>query len=216
MDAIPADIPWKDLLRFVVRVGRTRIPVYRDSLDDVVGILYVKDLLAVLSNGDQQKEPRLETIMRPAWHIPRSIRLDELLRKFLQTRSHMAIVVDEFMHVVGLVTIEDVLEEIVGEIVDESDQEEVGEIKRISENVAVANARVHLEDVNEQLGTDLPEDEEFDTLGGFLLHQWGRIPETGETLTWNAVKITVLETSRRRIERVRLEIESRPNVAKAT
>ena len=143
------------------------------------------------------------------------MRLDELLQKFLHTRNHLAIVVDEFMHVVGLVTIEDVLEEIVGEIVDESDKEEVGEIHTISETVAEIYARAHLEEINEKLGTQLPEDQEYDTLGGFVLSEMGRIPKVGESLEWEGLRLTVLEANKRRVERMRLESQTKRKTAGA-
>ncbi|MCP4190899.1 MAG: HlyC/CorC family transporter [Planctomycetaceae bacterium] len=206
MDAIPANTNWEQMLQFVVTMGRTRIPVYGDNLDDIVGVLYVKDLLAELSKNEPHANRNLRSVLREAWQVPRSTRLDELLQKFLHTRSHLAIVVDEFTHVVGLVTIEDVLEEIVGEIVDESDKEELGEIRSISETVAEINARAHLEDINEQLGTELPEDQDYDTLGGFVLSELERIPKAGESLDWKNLQLTILDANKRRVECVRLEI----------
>ena len=213
VDAIPVDMEWSEMVNFVVEAGRTRIPVYGKNLDDIIGVLYAKDLLAVLSADDPQRDVR--EILREARKVPRSTRLDELLQMFLQNRNHLAIVVDEFLHVVGLVTIEDVLEEIVGEIVDEHDKEEVGEIRRISEHVVEIHARAHLHDINEALGTQFPEDEEYDTLGGFLLSQLCRIPEPGEVLEWQDLRLVVLEATRRRVERVRLELQRGPKTLAA-
>ena len=216
MDAIPIDMEWSEMLQFVVRVGRTRIPVYDKNLDDIVGLLYVKDLLAVLSDGAPQAAPRLRDITRDVARVPRSTRLDELLQNFLKTRSHLAIVVDEFLHVVGLVTIEDVLEEIVGEIVDESDAEEPGDIRWMTQHAAEIQGRAHVEEVNDALGVQLPISAEYDTVGGFILHEFGRIPLKGETLHWQDVKITVQEATRRRIERVRMDFDQKPKVVGAT
>ena len=216
MDVIPVDMDWSEMVDFVVQAGRTRIPVYGKNLDDIIGVLYAKDLLAVLSAEDAPaKRPNLCEILREARKVPRSTRLDELLQMFLQNRNHLAIVVDEFLHVVGLVTIEDVLEEIVGEIVDEHDKEEVGEIRRISEHVVEIHARAHLHDINEALGTRFPEDEEYDTLAGFLLSQLCRIPEPGEILHWQDMRLVVLEATRRRVERVRLELQCGPKTLAA-
>jgi CBS domain containing-hemolysin-like protein len=134
---------------------------------------------------------------------------------FLQNRNHLAIVVDEFMHVVGLVTIEDVLEEIVGEIVDEHDKEEVGEIRHVTDHVAEVHARAHLHDINEALGTQFPEEEDYDTLGGFVLSQLCRIPEPGEVLDWQDLRLVILEASRRRVERVRVELQQEPKTLSA-
>ncbi len=216
MDAIPIDMEWSEMLRFVVRVSRTRIPVYEKNLDDVVGLLYAKDLLAVLSEDKPQSAPRLCDITRDVARVPKSTRLDELLQSFLNTRSHLAIVVDEFMHVVGLVTIEDVLEEIVGEIVDESDAEEPEDIRWITRHAAEIQARAHVEEVNDVLGVQLPVSAEYDTVGGFILHEFGRIPLKGETLLWQDVKITVQEASRRRIERVRIDFDQNPKIVGAS
>ena len=214
MDSISVDMDWNEMVRFVVRVGRTRIPVYGRNLDDIVGVLYAKDLLAALSR--EGAEPHdLRGILREARQVPRSTRLDELLQMFLQNRNHLAIVVDEFMHVVGLVTIEDVLEEIVGEIVDEHDKEEVGEIRHVTDQVAEVHARAHLHDINEALGTQFPEEEDYDTLGGFVLNQLCRIPEPGEALDWQDVRLVILEANRRRVERVRVELEQEPKTLSA-
>ena len=215
MDAIPVDTDRQNVLEFVVRMGRTRIPVYQDNLDDITGVLYVKDLLAEQASEQDKPQQELRSLLREAWRVPKSMRLDELLQKFLHTRNHLAIVVDEFMHVVGLVTIEDVLEEIVGEIVDESDKEEVGEIHTISETVAEIYARAHLEEINEKLGTQLPEDQEYDTLGGFVLSEMGRIPKVGESLEWEGLRLTVLEANKRRVERMRLESQTKRKTAGA-
>jgi CBS domain containing-hemolysin-like protein len=215
MDALPIDMEWSEMLQFVVRAGRTRIPVYDKNLDDIVGLLYIKDLLAVLAHGDNRVPPRLKDLVRDVARVPRSTRLDELLDSFLKTRNHLAIVVDEFMHVVGLVTIEDVLEEIVGEIVDESDAEEPADIRWINSHSAEIQGRAHVAEVNEALGVQLPTGAEFDTVGGFILHQFGRIPQKGEVLHWQEVRITVQEATRRRIERVRMDFNQKPRVASA-
>jgi CBS domain containing-hemolysin-like protein len=205
MDAIPVDLDWSEALRRVIQFGRTRIPVYDKSLDQVVGVLYVKDLLPEFAKPDSARRRRLQDILRRAWFVPKTKHLDDLLQSFLQTRNHMAIVVDEYSAVAGLVTIEDVLEEIVGEIVDEFDKEDLEEIRSIDENTADILGRTHLADINEQLGTDLPEPDDLDTVGGFVVKQLGRIPAAGVTVNWNNLKITVLEASRRRVERVRIE-----------
>ena len=132
--------------------------------------------------------------------------LDELLQQFRQTRNHLALVSDEYNAITGLVTIEDVLEEIVGEIVDESDKEESAEIRVVNDKEAIVVGDAHIQDINEQLGYDLPEDDEFDTIGGFLMHQLGHIPKEGESVHWNDLRIRVLEASRRRAELVRIAV----------
>ncbi|MCA9148807.1 MAG: HlyC/CorC family transporter [Planctomycetales bacterium] len=212
MDAIPIEMGWADLLEFVVRVGRTRIPVYDKNLDDIVGLLYVKDLLTVLATDAPASQRDLRLLVRNVQRIPRSTRLDELLHHFLNNRSHLAIVVDEFLHVVGLVTIEDVLEEIVGEIVDESDQEELSDVEWVEEGVAEVQGRAHLEEINEMLAIELPTSQEYDTVAGFILHQLGRVPAEGEIVAWQDLKITIQQATKRRIELVRVDLNQRPRV----
>ena len=127
IDAIPVELSWPELMERVIQCGRTRIPVYKQTLDNLVGVLYVKDLLRELTKP-QDERPAPADILREPWFVPKSRRLNDMLRDFLQSRNHLSIVVDEYMAVEGIVSIEDVLEEIVGEIVDETDQEQLGEI----------------------------------------------------------------------------------------
>ncbi len=202
MDAYSIDQGWENVLSFATKVRRTRIPVYEGTLDTIVGILYVKDLLAELEKTPNERTP-LPDLLRDVWNVPLTRPLDELLQDFLQTRNHLAIVVNEYNGVAGLVTIEDVLEEIVGEIVDESDEEEhVEEIRRLSATTAEVRGRAHLADINESLGIELPDSDDFETIAGLAVSNFGRIPTTGETFALGPLEITVLEASRRRVERV--------------
>jgi CBS domain containing-hemolysin-like protein len=150
--------------------------------------------------------PNVLGLLRPALFVPETKRLDGLLQEFQQNRNHMAVVLDEFGGVSGLVTIEDVLEEIVGEIVDEYDDDLVEGIKSIDEHTAEVQARVRVDEVNERLGTHLPEDGDFDTIGGFVFSHLGHIPMVGESITVDEVRLTVIDVTRRRIERVRIEV----------
>lgn len=204
INAFSIDLPWEEVLRFIAHCRRTRIPVFQGDLDQIVGILYVKDLIAEMAHGGPPRRP-LRSILRKAWQVPKTMKLDRLLMQFLQTRSHLAIVVEEHRPVAGLVTIEDVLEEIVGEIVDEYDNEELGEIVRTDARTAEVLGRAHLSDVNEILALDLPEPDDFDTIAGFVIKQLGRIPRPGDMVVWGATRITVLEATKRRVERVRIE-----------
>jgi CBS domain containing-hemolysin-like protein len=165
-------------------------------------------------------EPRLrqpwQELLRKPFFVPETKPVDELLQEFQRSRNHIAVVLDEFGGVSGLVTIEDALEEIVGEIADEHDDaaNEDG-IKPLGEHGAEALARVRIHDLNERLGLSLPEDEHFDTIGGFVFHELGRIPNVGEELIWQDVRIKVLEATRRRIDRVSIQILNRPTQATA-
>lgn len=203
MDSIEVSRTWRDILDFVVECGRTRIPVYEKDKTNIVGTLYVKDLLSILSH-EQHSPVSLESLLREPWHIPLTTKVDELLKQFLRGKNHQAIVIDEFGNTRGLVTIEDVLEEIVGEIVDESDKESESPIQQLSETEAIIHARTHIYEVNDLLRLDLPDDGDFDTLGGFVISQLGHIPKVGENVLWQSVQITVTAASKRRVERLQV------------
>lgn len=211
IDALSVDDDWDTILTSTSRAGRTRMPVYDQNLDNIVGILYIKDLLVEMSQPASQRRS-LRDLLRNAWQVPKTRKLDGLLQDFLNTRNHMAIVVDEYTALAGLVTIEDVLEEIVGEIVDESDKEQLGEIRRVNARTAEIQGRAHLAEINEELGLELPEPDDFDTIAGFVIDQLGRIPKTGEVLQWRSIRLTVLAATRRKVERVQLESLDAPLV----
>jgi CBS domain containing-hemolysin-like protein len=213
MHMIQVDLEWDELLSDVIRVGHTRIPVYAKNRDDIVGILYVKDMLPELAKDPSQPRRPLREILRKPMFVPETKAVDALLEMFQQMRTHIAIVLDEYGGVSGLVTIEDVLEEIVGEIVDEYDQDVEQGIHIVDENTVEALGRTHVEEINAAMDLALPEDEDFDTIGGFVFSELGRVPMVGESLVWNdAVKVTVLEATRRRIDRVRVERMQRESV----
>lgn len=205
IDALDASLSWPDVLRFVVDVGRTRIPVFEEKLDNIIGILYVKDLFPELNKNPAGLQIPLGQLVREPWFIPATKAVDELLREFLRTRNHMAVVVDEYRAVAGVVTIEDALEEIVGEIVDEHDKEEADEIMVVDDQTIDVVGRTHIDEINERFGWGLSESDDYDTVGGLILRQLGYIPQAEEELHADGLKITVLEVSRRRIERVRLQ-----------
>jgi len=148
----------------------------------------------------------LEKILRKPFFVPETKKIDELLPEFQKSRNHIAIVLDEYGSVSGLVTIEDVIEEIVGEIADEYDEALVDGIKCTSDTTCETLARVHIDEVNRRLGISLPEDKDFDTVGGFLFHQLGRIPDVGEEVTYGDVRFRILDAGRRRIDRVAIEV----------
>lgn len=195
-------LSWPEVIDFVIACGHTRIPVHDKTRDDVIGVLYAKDLLPLMAERDAR--PSLTDILRKPYFVPETKRLDDLLEEFQQTRNHMAVVLDEYGGVSGLVTIEDVLEEIVGEIVDEYDDEREEDFRTIDDHTVEVLARAHLDEVNERLNTTLPDDGDFDTVGGFVFSQLGHIPTAGEEILWQGVRIEVIEASHRRIERVRI------------
>jgi CBS domain containing-hemolysin-like protein len=206
MQMVQVEQRWDDVVGYVIKSGHARIPVYDKSRDDIVGMLYSKDLLPELAKDPRDPRQPLVELLRKPLFVPESKPVNDLLQLFQQSRTHIAIVLDEYGGVSGLVTIEDVLEEIVGEIEDEFDPEVEEEIRKIDDDVCEAVGRAHIEEINAQMGFDLPEDKDFDTIGGFVFAEFGRVPMAGETITWNdSVRVKVLDAARRRVNRVRLE-----------
>lgn len=205
VDAIEASWGWDEIFHTIVDAGRTRFPVYEGTLDHVIGILYVKDLLPFLSSGQAPNKPLNEIIRRP-WTVPVDRTVELILREFLHSRSHMAIVLDEFQQTAGVVTIEDVLEEIVGEIVDESDEEEEFGIEIIDEATVEVDGRVMMDDLNETTAWDLPESDDYETVAGYVLYHTGAIPEAGQRLTIGDAEIEILKASNRKIESMRIHL----------
>ncbi|MCA9191406.1 MAG: HlyC/CorC family transporter [Planctomycetales bacterium] len=213
VDAIDIDLNWEAVVKRVVECGRTRIPVFRGTLDNVIGILFSKDLLSILA--DRQREPNqqtLESILRKPWFIPGIKPVDELLRTFLHNRNHMAIVLDEYHQFQGVVTIEDALEEIVGEIADELDLEEDSELIYDEANHLIeAQGKVPIESISHFLGVQIPESDDYDTIGGLVVHRLSQIPAVGTTVEVYGMRITVLRATKRLIQRVRLELVDSDN-----
>ena len=209
MITIPLATPWDDVLRIASESAHTRLPVWDRSPDDVIGILHTRELLTQLVSpprtAAQPVTHDLRPLLRPPWFIPESMSVQSLLRDFQRTHTHMAIVTDEFGGVSGLVTIEDVLEEIVGEIVDEHDEALSDGIRMVSPDVCEAQAQVRIGEINEKMGISLPEEADFETVGGFVFHQCGRIPEVGRRIESHGVALEVLAATGRRIDLVRIE-----------
>jgi magnesium and cobalt transporter len=196
------------LLRSIVESGHSRFPVIGDSRDEVVGILLAKDLLLY---AFERTDGRLNVrdILRPAIFIPESKRLNVLLKEFRSSRNHMAIVVDEYGGVAGMVTIEDVLEQIVGEIEDEHDVEEEDTIRKHSEVHYTIKALTPVEDFNEYFEQSLS-DEEFDTIGGLVVHQIGHLPKRGERVVIGNLLFKILRADSRRVHMLQLTLLPRP------
>ncbi|MBX3358435.1 MAG: HlyC/CorC family transporter [Phycisphaeraceae bacterium] len=201
--------------RIIKEIGHSRIPVYQGSLDNVVGIFYVKDLMRWLA-GDGTHAPgkpfSLRAILRPALFVPETKPVRELLRELLKKKVHIAMVADEFGGTAGLVTIEDMVEEIVGDIRDEyepTEPEKPDVEVKLHERTAEVDARAYIDDVNDALlplGWSLPEGDDYDTVGGFVITTLGRIPEQGESFRHDRATVTVLEASPTRVLKVRLEV----------
>jgi len=188
MDLLDIDAPYEELLRTVIDTAHSRFPVFEGSRDNIIGILLAKDLLKL----QRAPELNLRTLLRPAMFVPESKGLNELLREFRTNRSHLAIVIDEFGQTAGLITIEDVLEEIVGEIEDEfDDEEEESGIFTLADGSQRVAGDVEIAAVNEAFGTQLPDDD-FDTIGGLVAHELGRVPRRGEQVNLGGLRFMVM------------------------
>jgi CBS domain containing-hemolysin-like protein len=176
------------------------VPVYEETVDNIIGLLYAKDLLRV--RLDEQSLSSLRSLLRPAYFIPEAKKVDELLREMQSRSYHMALVVDEYGGIAGLVTMEDIVEEIVGEIRDEYDQSEERIFEKVSDNEYIFHGRIDLDAFNNVMNTHIPKDV-ADTLGGFIYSQIGRVPVGGEQIEVENLLLTVELVSGRRIRRVR-------------
>jgi putative hemolysin len=200
--AVPVEMKLMDALDVVIQAGHSRIPVYDGSIDKVVGILYDKDLLKYLRENETTVS--LREVARPAIFVPESKRAADLLREFQRKKVHMAIVFDEYGGTAGLVTIEDILEEIVGEIQDEYDREPPA-WEKVSDDEWVFSAMVRVEEVNELMGTHL-EIDNGETLGGFMFERLGEVPDVGDMVTADHANLEVVEVEGRRIKKIRITL----------
>jgi len=201
---VSRDASAEDMLKLIADTAHSRFPVIDDDRDDVIGILLAKDLLAaVVTAGKFDFD--LRELLRPAVFIPESKRLNVLLREFRARRNHMAIVVDEYGGVAGIVTIENVLEQIVGEIDDEHDVDDDAPIVQRSDNTYVIKALTEVEDFNEYFGIEWS-DEDFDTIGGHVVNQFGRLPTRDEQVTIGSLEFTVLRADNRRVHLLEMRI----------
>jgi magnesium and cobalt transporter len=207
MVAVRRDDPLARIVAVAVESGHSRFPVLEDDRDNVVGILLAKDLLRLYAAGSIAKFDMRE-YLRPVVFVPESKRLNVLLKEFRINHNHMAIVIDEYSGVAGLVTIEDVIEQIVGEIDDEHDVEDDANIRRESERQFSVRGSTRIEEFNRYFSTDLSEDE-FDTVAGLVVKQFGRLPRRGETVNLGEFEFRVVRADRRRIDSLRVTIPAK-------
>jgi CBS domain containing-hemolysin-like protein len=197
---LDVDTPLNDAINQFITTGHSRAPVYEEVIDNVIGLLYAKDLLKLLTSP--AKNQTIRKFLRPAYFVPESKKADELLAEMQARGIHLAVVVDEYGGMAGLVTLEDIVEEIVGEIRDEYDQSEERLVEKISDNEFVFLGRVSLDDFNEALDTEL-ESDQTDTLGGYFYSQEGRVPVEGDELVFDGWRLTVEGVHHRRVGRIR-------------
>ena len=211
--AVASDISFEDLVRAFADAGHSRLPVYGDSLDSVIGMVHIKDVF--MANVDASRDRSVKSLLREPLFVPESMGVIELLARMRSQRVHLAIVVDEFGGTEGLVTIEDVVEEIVGEIEDEHDEAEAGMLTMLDEGLWEADARLELEELAQAVDARLSsEEDEVDTLGGLVFLLAGRIPTQGECVTHpSGWKLEAVDSDPRRIIRVRLHAPEVPPAA---
>jgi len=201
IDAIELETPLEEALKFIVETGHSRYPVYRKSLDDVCGVLYYKDLLRV----QLEKRPAsLGSIIHPVYFVPETMKVSQLLKNLQRKRMSLAMVVDEHGGVDGLVSIEDLIEEIVGEIHDEYDT--AGKpVERLKDGSLIIDASLSIKDLQDEYSLPFPESPEYETLAGFMLSQLQRMPKGGDIIKYQGMKLTVVDMEGRRIARIKVE-----------
>jgi len=207
MVAIEAGCSPGDLMRIVVEAGHSRVPVYDESIDNIVGILHVKDLFnafCALPPGATPPVIELRASVRAAFYVPEVMQISELLREFQRRKTHMAIVVDEYGGTAGVVTLEDIIEEIVGDIQDEYDVDEK-QFRVLGDNKIIADGRVAIWEIEQALAVDFPEDGDYETLAGFLMSRAGYLPRTGTVIGWGPLRFTIKEANEKRIGMVEIE-----------
>ncbi len=192
-----------DARNLINQEGHSRIPLYEENVDNIVGVLYAKDLLKIDLEGDTN----LADIMRKVPFVPESKPLRDLLREFQETKIHLGVVIDEYGGTAGVVTFEDVLEELVGEIIDEYEPPEPEPFTLIDEDTAEVDAKLRIDELNDELQIELPEGKDYDTVGGFVLSEMGKIPEVGEEIACNNVLIRVLDADDRKINQLRIRVD---------
>ena len=201
IDAIELETPMEEALKFIVETGYSRYPIYRKSLDDICGVLYYKDLLRLQL---ENRQASLQTIIHPAFFVPETMQVSQLLKELQRRRMSMAIAVDEHGGVDGLVTIEDLIEEIVGEIHDEYEVAEKP-VERLKDGSLIIDASLSVKDLRDEHGLPFPESPEYETLAGFMLTQLQRMPKGGDIITYQGKKLTIVDMEGRRIARIKVE-----------
>jgi len=207
VDAISIEEPFEEIVKIVIRSGHSRIPVYDSTIDNVIGFLYAKDLLPYFAKKTNNVD--IKKLLRPVLFVPEGKMIDDLLKEFRHKKVHIAVVVDEYGGMAGIVCLENILEEIVGEIQDEYDNEEE-EIKKLSSGIYICNARTSIDDINEALNVNLPVDSS-DSIGGFIFNLLGKIPKAGEEIKYGEIDFKIEKMDGHKIEKVKIALKKHNN-----
>lgn len=208
MICIPVETTINEALDVILKSGHSRIPVFKERIDNIVGILYAKDILGTIKDSGK-KEDSVTKIMRKPIFVPETKKLNELLLEFKDKKAHIAIVVDEYGGTSGLVTIEDLLEEIVGEIEDEFDKAEKKKYKKIKEGIIESDAQVDIDKLNEEFDLNLPTDETYESIGGLIIEKLGYVPKAGEKIEIGDFEFEILNADEKHIKKVKIIIKNR-------
>ena len=201
--AVEASSDLQTVLKTITGAGHTRVPVYKENIDNITGFVYAKDLLGEI--GKDPADFKISDELRKPYFVPETKPLRVLLHEFQNQKLHIAVVLDEYGGTAGIVTLEDILEELVGEIADEYEKTSAEAIREIDENTIEVDARTYVDDLNDQFELDLPEDEDYDTVGGFVFSYLGYIPKTGEKFDYENLKFTISAAEARKIRRIRIQ-----------
>jgi len=193
----------QQVLQIITSGGHTRIPIFEENIDNIVGLIYAKDLLAEI--GKNPGDFNLREKMRKVYFVPETKPLRVLLHEFQNQKLHIAVVLDEYGGTAGIVTLEDILEELVGEITDEYEETPAEPAKKIDDNTIDADARTYIDDLNDEFELNLPEDEDYETIGGFVFSRLGYIPKAGESFDYENLKFTIASAEARKIKRIRIQ-----------
>ena len=208
--AVEVNSDLNTILETINTAGHTRVPVYEANIDKIIGLIYAKDLLTEI--GKKPADFKLRDKIRDAYFVPETKPLRTLLHEFQSRKLHIAVVLDEYGGTAGIVTLEDIIEELVGEITDEYEETPPEPIKKIDQNTIEADARTYVDDLNDQLDLSLPEDEDYDTIGGFVFSHLGYVPKTGESFDYDNLKFTITSAEARRIKRIRIQKKTEAEV----
>ncbi len=200
--AVEANSDLQRVLDTIITAGHTRVPVYEENIDKIIGLIYAKDLLTEI--GKDPPDFKLRNKLRDAYFVPETKPLRTLLHEFQSRKLHIAVVLDEYGGTAGIVTLEDIIEELVGEITDEYEETPPEPVKKIDQNTIETDARTYIDDLNDEFDLNLPEDEDYDTIGGFVFSHLGYIPKTGETFDYENLKFTITSAEARRIKRIKI------------